>query len=151
MTAEEFLNRLKKIPKIIENCELQKQFWEAKARNTTAGGVTIKLLDKKGEEELHNMEKVQSSSKSDPVGVAVPNYVDIERKIEALKVEKAKAEALLEQLPANQYDILFKFYILEYALCEIAYCQKKATVSISTNKKIALNNLQKLLDNNQMY
>ena len=114
MLAQDFLNRLKILPKIIENCELQKQAWEDKAKNSTAGGVTIKLLNKKGEEELHNMEKVKSSSCCDPMAVAVISYVDLERKIEALKAEKAEAESILERLEPNQYDVIYKFDVLEF-------------------------------------
>lgn len=146
MTAQNFLNRLKKLPIIIENCELEKQMWEAKATNSTAGGVTIQLLNKKGEEELHNMERVQSSSCSDPVGIAVPNYVDLERKIAALKTEKKDAESILEQLEANQYDVLYKFYILEFRLYEIANDMNKSYSTICKIRKTGLNNLQLLLD-----
>lgn len=146
MEAQAFLNRLKKLPKIIENCELQKQSWEDKALNTTSGGVTVKLLDKKGEEEIHNKEKVNSSSCSDPVGVAVPNYVDLERKIEALKTEKETAESILEQLEANQYDVLYKFYILDFFVYEIAADFKKSVSYIEKTKKKGLENLQIIID-----
>lgn len=145
--AEEFLKRLKILPKIISNCELQKQMWEAKAHNTTAGGVTVKMLNKKGEEELHNMEKVRSSSCSDPMGIAVANYVDIERKIEALKTEKEEAEALLEQLDPNQYDVLFKSFILEFKNKEIANDLDKSTSYVEKTKKKGLRKLQILLNN----
>lgn len=146
VTAESFLNRLKIIPKIIDNCEIQKQMWEAKAQNTTAGGVTIQLLNKKGEEELHNMEKVRSSSCGDPLGLAVANYVDLERKIESLKTEKAEAEALLEKLPPNQYDILYKFYILDFFNYEIADSMNKSSSYVEKTKKKGLENLQILLN-----
>lgn len=146
MLAQEFLNRLKILPKIIENCELQKQRWEDKALNTTSGGVTVKLLDKKGEEELHNMEKVQASSGGDSMAVAVVSYVDLERKIEALKAEKEKAESILEQLEANQYDVLYKFFILEFTNYEIADFFNKSISYIEKTKNKGLKNLQILID-----
>ena len=149
MDAKEFLDRLKILPKIIENCELQRQHWESKATNATAGGVTVKLLNKKGEEELHNMEKVQSSSCSDPVGVAVPNYVDLERKIAALKTEKAEAEAILEKLPPNQYDAVYKFHILDFFVYEIADSMNKSTSYVEKTKQKGLQNLQVLLNNTE--
>lgn len=146
MEALEFLERLKKLPKIIENCELQKQAWEDRARNTTSGGVSVKIKNKQGEEEIQNVEKVQSSSLSDPVGVAVASYVDIERKIESLKVEKEKSESILEQLHPNQYDVIYKFYILDFFIYEIAESMKKSTSFVEKTKKKALENLQILLD-----
>lgn len=146
MDALDFLARLKIIPKIIENCEIQKQWWEDKAKNSSAGGVTVKLLNKKGEEELHNMEKVQSSACGDPMAVAVINYVDIERKIDALKVEQRKAEAILESLKPNEYEVLYKYEIFDFKLYEIA---DKLNISYSSATKLhkkALKNLQKTLD-----
>lgn len=146
MEALIFLQRLKKLPKIIENCELQKKAWEDRAYNTTSGGVSVKIENKQGKEEIHNVEKVQSSSSSDPVGVAVPNYVDIERKIEGLKAEKEKSESILEQLHPNQYDIIYKFYILDFFIYEIADSLNKSTSYIEKTKKKGLENLQILLD-----
>lgn len=149
MSALEFLERLKKLPKIIENCELQKQNWEAKASNTTSGGVTVKLLNKKGEEEVHNMEKVRSSSSGDPMGIAVASYVDLERRIEALKTEKEAAEAILEQLESNQYDILYKFHILGFKIYEIADSLGRSSSYVEKTKKKGLENLQVLLDSTE--
>ena len=145
-TGYELLNRLKTIPKIIENCELQKQHWELKATNSTAGGVTVTLFNKKCEEELHNMEKVKASSCSDPVGVAVTNYVDLERKIIALKAEKKEAESILEQLNPNEYDVLYKFFILEFRNYEIADDLNKSESYIEKTKNKALKKLQNILD-----
>ena len=151
MTAHEFLQRLKILPKIIENCEIEKQKWEDRAYNTTSGGVTIKLLDKKGEEELHNMEKVQSSSCGDTVGIAVANYVDLERKIEALKAEKEGLENILEQLEPNQYDIIYKFFILKFYNYEIADVMDVSCSYVEKHKKKGLENLQNLLDCTENY
>lgn len=147
MDAQDFLKRLKILPKIIENCELQKQSWEDRAKNTTSGGVSVSVQNKKtGEIEKHNFEKVQSSSGGDSMAVAVVSYVDLERKIETLKSEKEWSENLLEQLEANQYDILYKFYILEFRNYEIAYNLKKSISYIEKEKKKGLINLQMLLD-----
>lgn len=147
MMAHTFLNRLKTLPRIIENCELQKQQWESKALNTTSGGVSITMKNKKtGEDEVHNIEKVQTSSDGDSMAVAVINYVDLERKIAELKAEKEWSENLLEQLEANQYDVLYKFYILDFRLYEIADIQKKSYSSICKIQKKGLKNLQNLLD-----
>jgi RNA polymerase sigma factor (sigma-70 family) len=146
MTAQEFVDRLKILPRIIENCELQKQKWEDKAQNTTSGGVTVKLLNKKGEEELHNMEKVCSSSDGDSMAVAGVSYVDLERKIEELKQEKAEAEAIIEKLPPKQYDVLYKFEILEFTLYEISDLLRVSYSSVSKLHSKALKNLQKLLE-----
>ncbi len=151
MDAIGFLERLKILPKIIENCELQKQDWKDKARKTTSSGVSVYIQNSKGEDELQNMEKVQSSSGGDPMGIAVANYVDIERKIEALKVEKEQIESILEQLPPNQYDIIYKFHILEFRVYEIADSLKKSTSFVEKTKKKGLENLQILLDCTENY
>ena len=150
MDAKKFLKRLNILPKIIENCEIEKKMWEDRAYNTTAGGVSIAVQDQKGKNELHNMEKVQTSSCSDPVGVAVANYVDIEEKIAALKAEKEKAESIMEQLEPNHYEVLYKFYILEYRLYEIADSKKKSYSLISKYRKDGIDNLQKLLDSEKL-
>ncbi len=147
MTAHKFLERLKSLPRIIENSELEKQRWEDRARNTTSGGVSVDVHDKKtGEIERHNVEKVQSSSGGDSMAVAVVSYVDLERKIEALKSEKEWSENLLEQLEANQYDILYKSFILEFRNYEIAYNLNKSISYVVKTKNKGLKNLQILLD-----
>ena len=147
MTAQDFLERLKKLPKIIENSELQKRNWEDRAKSTTSGGVSVNLKNRRtGEQEVHNVEKVQSSSGGDTMAVAVASYVDLERKIEALKVEKAEAEAIIEKLPPKQYDVLYKFEILEFTLYEIADLLRISYSSASKLHSKALKNLQKLLE-----
>ena len=105
------------------------------------------VQDKKtGEIERHNVEKVQSSSGGDSMAVAVVSYVDLERKIEALKSEKEWSENLLEQLEANQYDILYKSFILEFRNYEIAYNLDKSISYVVKTKNKGLKNLQILLD-----
>lgn len=147
-----FLDRLKKIPNIIENCELQKQIWQEKAKSSTAGGVTIEIQNKKtGEKEIHAVEKIQSSSSGDSMAVAVINYVDLERKIEALRTEKAEAEAILEQLEADEYDVLYKFFILEFRNYEIADYFNRSNSHIEKIKKRGLKNLQILIENTEFY
>lgn len=147
MTANKFLERLKSLPRIIENSELEKQRWEDRARNTTSGGVSVDIQNKKtGESEWHNVEKVQSSSGGDSMAVAVVSYVDLERKIEALKIEKEWSENLLEQLEANQYDVLYKSFILEFRNYEIAYNLNKSISYVVKTKNKGLKNLQILLD-----
>ena len=147
-----FLNRLKKIPNIIENCELQKQRWQEKAKNSTAGGVSVEIQNKKtGEKELHAVEKVQSSSSGDSMAVAVINYVDLERKIDALRTEKSEAEAILEQLEADEYDVLYKFFILEFRNYEIADYMCRSESYIEKTKKRGLENLQILIENTEFY
>lgn len=146
MEAKDFLARLKILPKIIENCELQVQVYKLKALNTTSGGITVQITNRNGKEETHIVEKVKSSSCGDPLGVAVANYVDIERKIEALKIEKKEAEDILEQLEPNQYEVLYKYYILDWRIYEIADKMNKSDSLINKTKKIGLKNLQKLLN-----
>ena len=147
----DLLQRLKKLPKIIENCELQKQSWMDKARKTTSGGVSVYIQNNKGEDELQNMEKVQSSSGGDPMGIAVGNYVDIERKIESLKAEKEQIESILEQLPSDQYNIIYKFHILEFRVYEIADDLDRSESYVEKTKKKGLENLQILLDCTEFY
>lgn len=150
MDAIEFLNRLKILPIIIENCEIQKKNWEDRAKNTTSGGVSVDVRDQKsGEIERHNVEKVQSSSGGDSMAVAVASYVDLERKIESLKSEKKWSENLLEQLEANQYNILYKSFILDFRNYEIAYSLKKSNSYIEKTKKKGLASLQILLDSTE--
>lgn len=147
ITAKKFLKRLKILPNIIENCELQKLRWEERAKNTTSGGVSVNILNKKtGEIERHNVEKVQSSSGGDSMAVAVDAYIDLERKIEELKFEKERSENLLEQLEADQYYILYKFFILEFRNCEIADSLNKSSSYVDKTKNKGLKNLQILLD-----
>ena len=147
INAIDFLKRLKILPKIIENCELQKLNWKERAYSRTAGGESVNIYNEKtGEVERHNIEKVQASSSGDSMAVAVVSYVDIERKVKALKAEKEKAEIILEQLEPNHYDVLYKFYILEFRLYEIADSLNKSYSFVAKTRKKALKSLQTLLN-----
>lgn len=147
MQAIEFLKRLKKIPKIIENCELQLLFWDERAYNTTNGGMSIILQNKKGEEITHKMDRIQTTPNGDPLGTAIANRIDLENKIKNLKKEKENAEATIEQLDPNEYDVLYKHYILEFRLYEIADRMKMSYSGINKIQKSGLANLQNILDN----
>lgn len=147
MEALKFLDRLKKIPIIIENREADVKLWKERALNITSGGVTIEIPNNKGEIEQHNMEKVQTSfTGNSPMTAAVIKYLDIEKEIEQLKEERKRANAILEELETDEYNVLYKYHILEYSIGEIAAAIKKSYSKTGKIHKSALENLQKILN-----
>lgn len=148
MKAQDFLKQLKKIDYIISNKMEEAKQWEAIATNTTAkmGG-----------------ERVQSSGSKQKMADAVCEKVDIlseiTGEINRLLAKRKEIIEVLEQLDADEYDLMYKVYVgkmvlqkngtfrTEYmSLKEVAdvYCNSYAW---ATNiHGTALKNVQKILD-----
>ncbi len=146
MTARSLLRRLKRLYLIIENKQLLKEQWEGRANIITSGGQSVLIENKKGEGVLHNMEKVQTSSGGQQMVAAVAQIVDLEREIAALKNERKHLESILELLPVSEYDLLYKFHILEIPLKIIAGKYDKSYSWASMLHVKAIKNLQSIID-----
>ena len=100
--AEKYLKSLKKINKLICNKEIEKAQWRSVAMSMGGSG---------------DGERVQSSGSQQKMSEAVLHIVEIEREIDALidsYVDKKKEIiSVLEELEADEYDVLHKLYIQE--------------------------------------
>lgn len=131
ISAEKFLNRLSKIDVLIANKSYECQRW--KDISMSLGGFSA-------------TEKVSASVSPHGKSDAVCEYVDLEREIKTLKAERRKMMNTIERLPSVEYDLLYKIYVQDYSLKELAFHHKKSYDWVKKRKRNALKLLQELLN-----
>lgn len=150
MKAKVFLNQLTKLDTMIENKMIEREQWKAIAEGVTAGGTSVIVLDKKGRQQLHNMDKVQASGNPQKMADAVHKMIEIDAEIDLCidKLIDAKKDVLsvIEKLSAAEYDIIHKIYVQHISLYEVAAMSKRSYSSITTLHGRALKSVQNILD-----
>ena len=150
MKAKVFLNQLTKLDTLIENKMIEREQWKAIAEGVTAGGTSVIVLDKKGRQQLHNMEKVQASGNPQKMADAIHKMIEIDEEINAYidKLIDAKKDVLsvIERLPAAEYAIIHKIYVQHLNLYEVAAKSERSYSSITTLHGRALKSVQNILD-----
>lgn len=131
MEAEVYLDRIKKIDSMIKNKLRDYARWVEQADGL--GGAALG-------------ERVQSSRNLHRGADAIGNYIDIEREIAALKQERQTIIQTIEQLPAAEYDVIYKLYVEDYTLKEVAYHAGKSYRWVKLKKNHSLLLVQSLLD-----
>lgn len=135
MKAKDYLKQLKKQNAIIENCYAELEKW-----NDVAFGVTAHL----------DGDRVQSSGSKQKMANAVESMVDIKAEIrEGLaKAQEIRREIIstIEQLHENEYDVLYKMYVLGMSFKEVAASKGKSTSWATTVHGRALQSVQRILD-----
>lgn len=131
MTAEQYLDRIKKIDAMIKNKQREHWRWEEVADGM--GGAS-------------DGERVQASRNLHRSADAIGNYIDLEREIDALKQERQTIIHTIEQLPSTEYDLIHKFYVQDYTMKELAYHFGKSYDWVKAKKRRALMMVQTMLD-----
>lgn len=141
MTAEKYLERVKKIDALILNKKREHRRWVDAAEGL--GGVA-------------SGDRVQTTRNLHRGADAIGKYIDLESEIKALEAEKQNIIRTLESLPSVEYDILHKLFVGKYdkkldsmqyySLKDIAYQYKKSYDWAKKKKRHALRLLQTLLD-----
>lgn len=131
MTTKEQFMEIKRLDTLIQNKTAEKKKWEAitmeRATNVTA-----------------NMsgERVQSSGSKQKMADTVDSGVDrvrrIEKRIAELYEEMDRLIAVIEALPENYSDVLYKVYVHYMSLKEVAASRNEAYSTVATNHGIAL-------------
>lgn len=137
MDAVEFLKRIEKIDRIIENKIAELDHFRELAQKVTA---------------TYGGDRVQASMSQQKMADAVGRCVDIEREIadavETLKHDRREIMDVIEQLDARQYDLLFKIYVERLPLIDAAAaCGMEYRTAIRT-KNAAIDNVQRIIDKN---
>ncbi len=116
MKAKEYLQQVKKIDKLIENKLIEKEQWFAIATGTTASS--------------EDGDRVQSSGSQQKMADAVVKIIALQEEINNLIDmyidTKQGVIKTIEQLPADEYDVLHKRYIQDRTLAEIAETNGKS-------------------------
>lgn len=131
MTAEKYLQRIKQIDAIIVNKINDHKRWVELAEGL--GGFSVS-------------ERVQSSRNLYKIPDAIGRYIDIENEISALKMERQAIIRTIERLPPTEYDLIYKLYVQDYTMKEIAYQKSKSYGWVKLKKKRALELVQALID-----
>jgi ribosomal protein L20A (L18A) len=135
--AKKYLLQIQKYDALIENKKAEKVFWEDIATGTT----------------MHISEDVYSSSgNKQKMANAVINILEIQQEINSyiktLYEKRKEVTDVIEQLNADEYDLLHKVYIQYYSLKEVQYMKKKSYSSITFLHGRALNNVLKIIERN---
>lgn len=135
MRAKEYLLKISKIDKLIENKIAEMEHWKAVAAGTTA---------------YSEGDRVQSTSNKEKMADAVVRYLDMEAEINAdidrLIDLKQEVISTIEQLRADEYDVLHKIYVQGKSFQEVAIDKEKSYSWVTSKHGRALANLQKILD-----
>lgn len=131
MRAETYLDRIKKIDAMIKNKLRDHERWVAVAEGL--GGASVG-------------ERVQTSRNLHRGADAIGNYIDIESEIRALKQERQAIIKTIEQLPSTEYDLIYKLYVQDYSMKELAYHFGKSYDWVKLKKRHALRLIQTMLD-----
>lgn len=150
LDAKEFLQQIKKINQMIKNKEIEKEQWLEVAASTTSGGKSVYVKNANGKQELHNMERVQSSGNPSKMADAIIESINIETEIESAKVrlqhEKANIIQVIEQLPVEQYTVLHLVYVQDFTLKMASYEEGISYSTVKAYHKKGIRNVQKILD-----
>lgn len=131
MTAESYLDQIKKIDFMIKNKLQEYQRWVEAAESI--GGAAIG-------------ERVQSSRNLHRGADAIGKYIDIEQEIEALKRQRQHIIETIERLPSAEYEVICMLFVQDYSMKEIAYQRSKSYAWVKCKKSNGLKLLQDMLD-----
>lgn len=135
MKAKDYLKEIARIEKLIENKKEERERWRDIALNITGS---------------YDGERVQSSGNQQKMATAVINSVDLEREIEAdiLRLYRKRQEIIgvLEELPLQDYELLYSIYVQKKSFVEVAEERGCTYSNITTNHGTALKKVQKIID-----
>ena len=130
MTAESYLDRIKKIDAMIQNKLRDHERWVEAADGL--GGASVG-------------ERVQTSRNLHRGADAIGNYIDIEAEILTLKQERQAIIKTIEQLPSAEYSVIYMLYVHDYTMKEIAFHERKSYDWVKAKKKNGLALIQTML------
>lgn len=151
MNAKAFLNQIKKLDRMIENKQNERERWLMLAMDTSAGAAPDTGV------------RVQSSGSQSRMADAVDRSVDIGAEISStiakLYAARQQIIGVIEQLPVEEYDLLHKLYVGEVStdkqgrkhfvymtLQEAASAFGKSYSWARGTKGTALQKVQKIID-----
>lgn len=131
MTAEQYLQQIKRYDYIIANKVKEYKHW-------------VEVADGMGG--FSTGERVKSSRNLHKDADAISNYIDLEGEIKELKQERQAIIKVVQKLSPIEYDILYKLYVDEYVMKELASEYHKSYTWVKEKKRKALTHLQEILD-----
>lgn len=135
MQAQEFLEQIKKINYVFKNKLKEKE----------------QLLELAGYSSGQDGERVQSSGSKDRMAQLVTKAVDVEMKAIQTYIEeqmriKNEVIEVIEQLPADEYDVLHLVYVQGFTIKQTAAIKGISKSWAQTQHNRGLENVQRILD-----
>ena len=131
MTAEKYLEQIRMLDDMILTKLKEYNRWVAIAEGM--GGFSV-------------AERVQCTRNLQRGADAIGEYIDLEREINKLKRRKNEVIGTIQQLPFNEYKILYRIYNDGRMLKELPSEFDKSYEWVKKTKKKALRRLQGILD-----
>ena len=131
MTAEKYLEQILKIDAIILNKLKERKRWVDVAESM--GGFSVS-------------DRVQASRNLHRGADAIAEYIDIDREINELKKRKNEILGTLQQLPLDEYKVLYKIYVDGLMLKELPSQLDKSYDWVKKKKRVGLKLVQDIID-----
>lgn len=131
MTAEEYLEQIKKIDAMISNKKRDYERW-----TNVADGLG----------DFSVSERVKTSRNLHRGSDAIIEYISIEGEIKALEKKRNGIIATLQQLPCDEYKILYAIYVDGSMLKELPSLFHKSYAWVKWKKRNALDHVQQIID-----
>ena len=131
MNVYKWLDDLKKLIEEIENKKYAIERWGSVAEGT--GGRA-------------EGERVQSTSTGDSMEVSVIEKIFSQDELDVLKTRLAKRMEILKRLPADEYALMFKVYVMDFTLKQFAKTKYRGSTWASEKHKSAKEHLQAILN-----
>lgn len=131
MNVDRFLEDLKKDVAMVENKPFEVEKWKSIAEY---GGGTSEG------------ERVQSSSSGDAMEKAAIEKMGVEDIIKQIQKRIDYKIALIEELPAAEYDLIHKVYVQDFTLKQFASMKRRGSTWASEKHKDAKRHLQAILN-----
>lgn len=130
MSAEQYLERIKKIDEMIRNKKEDYQRWAEIAEGL--GGFSVG-------------DKVQASRNLRQIPDAIGRYIDIEQEIKNLEQERQRIIKTIEKLPIDEYKILYGIYVKDSTMKDLVYSLGMSYSWVKQKKKEGLERIQSFL------
>ena len=134
MVAEQYLERIKKLDTMLANKLSDYQRWLEVAEGLGGGAVG---------------ERVKTSRNLHQIPDAIGAYVDIDNEICRLREERLAIIKTIERLPPLEYDLIYRLYVQDQTMKELAFHFKKSYDTVKRWKTHALSLVQYMLDEAQ--
>lgn len=136
MKAQEYLSQIAKIDIMIENKSMELRRWRGIAENAVSN-ITG--------------ERVQTTANPHRMEDAIVSMIDIEPEVRAAisELKRRRKEIIkdIERLPADEYNVLHKVYVLQMDLKKVApACDGKSYSWATTVHGRGLRNIQRMID-----
>lgn len=139
MDAHAYLGQLNKLDRHVQNTRAEIERWQEVATSCT--------VEMDGE-------RVQSSGPGRRIENAVVTYIDLQKRLEEQisEAEKKRREiinTLYENLPTDEYDVLYHVYVQGMMLKQVEAEMHRSRSWVSRTHRAAIKSLQRYLDSQE--